>query len=153
VAFRERSVSAYFGQLLGESFSVGAHYRVSEAELNGQFPDIPAGTPGLAGLEQDERGVLQTLSLTANFHHSSGVFAQWESAWFHQENSGYTPARPGDDFWQHNITLGYRLPRRVAELRCSLLNVFDQDYRLSPVNLHATLPRARTFTLSLRLNF
>ncbi len=153
VAFRERSVSAYFGQLLGESFSVGAHYRVSEAELNGQFPDIPAGTPGLAGLEQDERGVLQTFSLTANFHHSSGVFAQWESAWFHQENSGYTPARPGDDFWQHNVTLGYRLPRRVAELRCSLLNVFDQDYRLSPLNLHATLPRGRTLTLSLRLNF
>jgi hypothetical protein len=107
----------------------------------------------LAGLEQEERAVLHTVSLTANFHYSSGVFGQWETAWFHQENSGYAPSLPGDDLWQHNLTVGYRLPRRRAEIRCSLLNVFDQDYRLNPLNLHASLPRSRTLSMSLRVNF
>jgi len=33
------------------------------------------------------------------------------------------------------------------------LNLFDGDYRLNPLNLHAELPRARTFVASLRLSF
>ena len=151
--FRERNLSAYAAQLLGDHFSVGARYRLSEATLHTRFPDVPDAAAGLGQVENDERATLHQLSLTANFHHRCGAFAQWESAWRHQNNSGYTPALAGDDFWQHNLMVGYRFPRRQAEIRLGVLNLFDTDYRLNPLNPHAELPRGRTFTASLRLNF
>ncbi len=151
--FRERDLSAYAGRLLGDWFSVSARYRLSEAKLTGRFPDIPAGTPNLDLLEQNDKAVLHQVALAANFNHPSGVFAQWESDWYHQSNSGYTPALAGDDFWQHNVAIGYRFPRRHAELRVGVLNLLDTDYRLNPLNLHAELPRGRTIVASLRLNF
>ncbi len=147
--YRERNLSAYVGQLLGKNFSLGARYRISRAELSERFPDIPDTAIGLGQLEGDERATLQQLALTLNFHHRSGVFAQWESGWYHQSNSDYAD----EDFWQHDLMVGYRLPRRHAEVRLGLLNLFDTDYRLNPLNLHAALPRARTFAVSLRLNF
>ncbi|MBI3848733.1 MAG: FecR domain-containing protein [Verrucomicrobia bacterium] len=151
--FRERSLSAYAGQLLGDNFSVGARYRLSEATLMGRFPQVPDGAANLDLLEQNNRATLHQLSLTANFHHRSGVFAQWESAWYLQSNSGYTPSLAGENLWQHNLMAGYRFPRRHAEIRLGLLNLFDTDYRLNPLNLHSELPRSRTFTASVRLNF
>ena len=151
--FRERSLSAYAAQLIGDSFSVSARYRLSEASLKTAFPEIPAGVAGLGTLVQDEKALLHQLSLTANFHHASGVFAQWESVWLRQENSGYGSGLPDDELWQHNVTVGYRLPRRHAEVRLGVLNLLDSDYRLNPLNLLGKLPRERTFTASLRLNF
>ena len=151
--FRERSLAAYAGQLLGQSFSVGARYRVSEARLQQGFPGIPADALGLAELQAERQAILQQLSLTANFHHRSGVFAQWESAWYHQNNAGDPTVAASEAFWQHNLAVGYRFPRRYAEIRLGLWNIFDTDYRLNPLNIHAELWRGRTFTASLRLGF
>jgi len=151
--FHEEDLSAYVGQLLGNWFAVSAHYRLSEAHLVGQFPDIPNTAAGLAQLEQDNRATLNQVLLAANFNHPSGVFAQWESVWYQQSSSGYNPALPGDDFWQHNIFVGYRFPRRYAEIRLGVLNLANTDYRLNPLNLYPELPRSRTFTASLQLNF
>jgi len=151
--FRERSLSAYAGQLLGDNFSLGARYRLSEAKLMERFPDIAATATNLNLLEASDRATLHQLSLTANFHHRSGVFAQWESAWYHQSNAGYTLGLAAEDFWQHNLLVGYRFPRRQAEIQLGCLNLFGTDYRLNPLNLHADRPRSRLFTASLRLNF
>jgi len=147
--FQERNLAMYAGQLLGNNFSVGGRYLISQADLNQGFPDIPPTSNGLSQLEGDQQATLQQLALTLNFQHRSGVFAQWASGWYHQNNSAY----PDEDFWQHNMMVGYRLPRRYAEVRLSLLNIFATDYRLNPLNLHAELPRGRMLTMSLRLNF
>ena len=151
--FRERNLSAYAGQLLDNNFSLGTRYRLSEAKLTERFPEIPDAAANLNLLEADERATLHQLSLTANFHHRCGAFAQWESAWYHQNNSGYTPSLAAEDFWQHNLTVGYRFPRRQAEFRIGVLNLFDTDYRLNPLNPNTNLPRTSTFVMSLRLNF
>jgi len=151
--FRERNLSAYIGQLLGDNFSVAARYRLSEAKLSQRFPDVPDTATDLDQLESDQRAVLHQLSLTANFHHRCGVFGQWESVWYHQQNSGYTTPLASEDMWQHNLSVGYRFPRRHAEVRVWLLNIFDQDYRLNPLNLHGELPRDRTIAVSVRLSF
>jgi tetratricopeptide (TPR) repeat protein len=148
--FRERDLSAYAAQLLGNCFSLSARYRLSDATLDERFPEIPPTAPG-ASLHN--HATLHQVSLAANFNHPCGLFAQWESDWYLQCNSGYQPPLADADFWQHNIFVGYRLPRRYAELRLGLLNILNQDYRLNPLNLYAELPRQRTFTVSLRLNF
>jgi hypothetical protein len=51
------------------------------------------------------------------------------------------------------VFVGYRFPRRYAEVRLGILNLTDSDYRLNPLSLHSALPRERTFIASLRLNF
>lgn len=147
--FRERNVSFYVGQLLGENFSLGARYRWSNARLTEGFPDIPSSAPGLDQLQGTEEATLQQLALAANFYHRSGWFAQWTSTWYHQNNSDL----PDEEFWQHNMAVGYRFARRRAEVRLDLLNIFDTDYRLNPLNLHADLARTRMLVTSLRMNF
>ena len=152
--FRERNLTVYAGQLIGENLSLGGRYRVSQTKLDEWYPQIPNSTPGSDQLEGTQRATLQTLALTANFNHRSGLFAQWESIWYHQDNSGYSnPSLPTSDFWQQNIGAGYRFAQRRAELRLGILNLFDQNYNLNPLNLHANMARGRTFTTSLRLNF
>lgn len=151
--FRERDLSAYVGQLLGDAFAVSAHYKLTEGTLHTTFPEIPNTAAGLSQIEQDNRAVLHQVSLRVNLNHPSGFFAQWESNWYHQSNSGYTPDQPGEDFWQHNFLAGYRFPRRYAELTLGVLNITDRDYHLNPLNPYSELARGRTFIASLRLNF
>ncbi len=150
--FRERNLSAYVNQLVARDWSMGARYRLSEAKLTTGLPEL-AGIPGVASLEQDTRAVLHHGQLFLLFNHPCGFFAEWSSDWYHQDNHGYTPGLPGDDFWQHNVFAGYVFSHRRAEVRLGLLNVTDQDYRLNPLNLQSELARRRTLTASLRLNF
>ena len=152
--YEERSLTAYVSQLLGEEWATGARYHLSKASLEGRFLSIPAGAAGLASLNQDEQAVLGELKLFLIWNHPSGFFAEWDSDWYRQSNRGYTPDRPGDSFWHHNLHLGYRLPHRRAEIRVGLLNLADQDYRMNPLNWMATDPAPRrTIYTSLRINF
>jgi tetratricopeptide (TPR) repeat protein len=151
--FREQYVSAYAAQLMGDYFSTSARYRWNDARLTEKFPQIPNSASGLSQLEQNNTAVLNQVSLQLNFNHPCGVFAQWDSSWYQQDNSGYTPSLAGADFWQHNVMIGYRFAHRHAEIRAAILNLTDTDYRLNPLNLYGDLPRGRTFAFSLRLNF
>lgn len=153
VEFREQNLSAYAVQLLGDGFAAGARYRLSDAELQTRLPHIDNSAIDLAAQEQDEHSRLHQVTLSLSYQHPRGFFSQWESAWYHQENDGYNQARPGDDFWQHNLWAGWRVPRRRAELRVGVLNLTDTDYRLNPLNAYVALPRGRTAVVSLRLNF
>jgi outer membrane receptor protein involved in Fe transport len=60
---------------------------------------------------------------------------------------------PGDDFFQHNLYVGYRLKRQRAEISLGVLNLADTDYRLNPLNAYAELPRERVFLVRLKINF
>jgi tetratricopeptide (TPR) repeat protein len=153
--FQEKSLNLTLNQLLGNEWSLGARYRISRAELDDRFPDIPVGAT-LNGGFQRERSVaatLQQLHLAAHYNHSCGFFARAGAVWSRQDNSGYTPARPGDDFWQFNLEAGYRFAQRRAELRLGLLNLTDRDYHLNPLNLTPELPRERTLAVSVLINF
>jgi outer membrane receptor protein involved in Fe transport len=153
--YRERSLVFSMYQLLADEWSAGLRYRVSQAELERRFPDIPseANFVGDFRPRQNLESLLHQLNLFTIYTHPSGFFAQLNALWMAQSNRGYSPDRPGDDFWQFNLFAGYRFPRRRAELRVGLLNLTDQDYRINPLNLTAYLPRDRTLTLSLKFNF
>ena len=96
---------------------------------------------------------MQQLTLSVDFNHRSGFFAQWRSHWTAQENRGDLSALAGADFWQHDLVAGYRFLQRRAEVRVGVLNLTDQDYRLHPLNLHAESPRQRTFVAAMKFNF
>ena len=151
--FEERSVSAYITQLIGSYWATGVRYRMSEANLEGDFLSLTRTAPGVSALNQDETATLQRANLFARFNHSTGFFAQWDTLWFHQHGSGFGVDLVVADFWQHDVSVGYRFPRHHAEIWLGILNLTGQDYRLEALNLLNELPRRRTFTAAVRLNF
>jgi hypothetical protein len=87
------------------------------------------------------------------FNHKSGFFAEAEAEWYHQTNSGYSPALPGDDFFMENVFVGYRLQRQRAAFSLGVLNVAGIDYHLNPLNPYFELPRERVIVGRFTLNF
>jgi murein DD-endopeptidase MepM/ murein hydrolase activator NlpD len=151
IDFQERSLAVVLNQLIGKYWSMGAAYRLTDAELEEDFVSLPATFRAFH--DRDVRATLHQVNLFANFNHRSGFFAQANSLWSQQDNRGYSPDIPGDDFWQHNAFIGYRFFHRRAEARFGVLNITDQNYRLNPLTLYAELPRSRTLSVSMRFNF
>src|SRR5665213_762401 len=140
----------------GKEWTLGAQYRLSQAVLNDDFVDLRDSLIG--GYvhfqpRQQTQGVLQQVDLTAIYNHPSGFFAEGEALWFGQRNEGYTPAEPGDNFWQFNLFAGYRALHRKMEASIGLLNIAGQNYNLNPLNIYNELPRARTIAVRLQFNF
>jgi tetratricopeptide (TPR) repeat protein/outer membrane receptor protein involved in Fe transport len=159
--YQEKSLLVTVNQLLGREWSLGVRYLLSQAVLNDNFPDVPGNLPPLPSPSNNQtinpkqrtEGVLQQLNLSAIYNHPCGFFAKGEALWDSQFNEGYTPGEPGADFWQFNAFLGYRFPRRKAEIMLGLLNITGQNYNLNPLNLYNELPRSRTLVLRLQMNF
>jgi Tfp pilus assembly protein PilF len=152
--YQEKSLQLTVNQLLGREWSLGAKYRLSQAVLNENFVDVPDGLPfSTLQPRQHLEGNLQHLDLTALYNHPSGFFAEGEALWYAQDNNGYNPGEPGDEFWQFNTFAGYRSPRRRIETTIGLLNITSQNYNLNPLNLYNELPRSRTMVVRLRLTF
>jgi tetratricopeptide (TPR) repeat protein len=147
--FEERSLLLTINQLLGDEWSLGARYRLSEADLAARLVDLTAVYPD--GLRQN-RAVLHQLLLHAHFNHRCGFFAQAQAAWSAQSNHDYVPDLPGDDFWQFHLYAGYRFAQRRAEVRVGLLNLTDQDYRLNPLTLYSELPRERMLAVAFKVS-
>jgi outer membrane receptor protein involved in Fe transport len=153
--FREKSLTFSVHQLLGDGFAVGTIYRVSDTELHEDFTQVPSSAfvgPGFSP-HTHIRATLHELETHIVYNHSSGLFAEFQALWNLQDNRGYTPALPGDDFWQFNFFGGYRFPGRRAAITFGLLNLTGQDYRLNPLSLYTELARKRTFAAQLEFNF
>lgn len=157
--YRERSVSLTINQLLGDGFSLGSRYRLSQAQFDSTFTEFGPFTdfrtignipknPNLA-----IESVLHQLNLFVVFNHRSGFFAEVDGNWYRQSNKGYPTDPAGDDFWQFNAYAGWRLAQRRVELSVAVLNLGDQDYRLAPLNIIRELPRERTFVARAKFSF
>ncbi|MBX3745398.1 MAG: tetratricopeptide repeat protein [Verrucomicrobiae bacterium] len=144
--YDEDSVTVTVHQLLGRDVSVGAGYRMSEATLVDALPAFP-------GSGREVESLLHQVRIEGRYTHPTGFFALAEGVWTQQSNRGYSPDRPGDDFWHVNLHAGWRFDRRNVEIRAGVLNLTDQDYRLNPLNSYREPYRDRTFTTSLRFDF
>ncbi len=156
--YHEQSLILTADQLLGKQWAVGVVYRLSRAKYNQNYPGInnplydPTTDPGFQPYK-DETSMLNTLNLHANWNHPCGLFSILSANWYHQDNFGFSSPEPGDDFWQFDIYAGYRLFHRRMEFTVGLLNIFDQNYKLEPLNLYNETARNRTFLARLRISF
>ena len=151
--FRERSVTVALNQLAGRNLSFGARYKLGEAKLGQQAIDIGPTITGINAINENNKTTLQQLDLSANFNHPCGLFSRFDALWSRQDNQGYSPDEPGDDFWQFNAYAGWRFHHRQAELQLGLLNITDANYRLNPLNLYYELPRERTLSVMFKFYF
>lgn len=155
--YREESLTATVNQLIGDSFAIGARYRVSDVSLHQSTRGVVRG----GNLETRRSSILHELALNAVYNHPSGFFARGEALWFNQENDGFAvnPARPnndprpGDSFWQFNASAGWRFRRNTCELSAGVLNITGTDYQLEPLTSYNELPRDRTFFVRCKLTF
>jgi tetratricopeptide (TPR) repeat protein len=148
--FDERSLALSIHQLVGSEWAFGTRYRLSRAELESEFTELP--TALIPEARGEDQATLHQLNLFAIWQNAAGFFARGEGIWYAQNNENSTGALPDDAFWHCNAVAGYRFPRRRAEIAVGLLNITDQDYRLNPLNSAIELPRGRTFMVSMRFN-
>lgn len=144
--FRERTLAVTANQLVGEYLAFGANYRLSEAKLDSTLVNVEDGSA-------HQRSLLHRLILSARFNHPGGFFARWDSTWNQQSNTEDASGLDGDEFWQHDLWVGWRFWQRRAELAAGVLNLMDQDYRLHPLNFYPETYRERTFAVSGRFHF
>jgi tetratricopeptide (TPR) repeat protein len=154
--YQEKSLQFTANQLLGKEWSFGLIYRLSQAVLNDNYPSVPHSLPvPFTNFQPRQRtqGILNSLDLTAIYNHPCGFFVEGEALWYAQNNDGYSPAEPGDEFLQYNAFVGYRSPGRNVEISFGLLNITDQGYNLNPLNVYNELPISRTLAARLQFNF
>lgn len=151
--YEERVLFLSANQLLGREWSIGINERISQVEFTGRFPEVPINAFNVNSINQNQTALLSQMSLSVNYNHPSGFFMQYQSLWTTQNNEEDISELVGDNFWQHNIFLGYRFLRRHAEARVGILNLTDQDYNLYPLNFYSELPRTRSFVASFKFYF
>ena len=149
--YSEDAASITLNQLLSEAWAFGAQYSFVRSELDVTHPQL---TPLVRSRLDSVNGAeLHNLNLSLLFNHPSGFFAQAESHWYWQQNSGAAASLPGDSFQQLNLFCGYRFPRQRGDITVGVLNATDEDYRLNPVTAYAELPRKAVFYARLRFRF
>jgi Tfp pilus assembly protein PilF len=153
VHFRERGLDFSAHQLISDEWSLGVRYRLGYARLKRSFPEYPGLGVDSVDDNTDWQGWLHTLSLGGLYRHHSGFFTRAEGVLFAQDRERDGSSAPGDNFWEVNLIAGYRFPKQRAEIAVGVLNVFDTDYRLDPINPYAEQPRSRTFYARLLINF
>ena len=157
LAYDETTLGVYLNQLVGEDWSMGLSYRVSEANqqtrYQAPFGTTPGATPATLNPNSDLTSTLHQVAGYGQYTHSCGAFIRFSARWVQQSNRGYAADLPGDDFWQQDVIVGYRFLQRRAEIRVGVLNLSGTDYQLSPLNLREEFPRERTYYASLRLQF
>jgi len=149
LSYDEESVSASINQLLPDGFVAGAIYRLTHSELKTTYPQLSAALLS----PQDQSALLHQCDFYVLCNHPSGLFARFDARGYWQENHGYTPAEPGDNFGQLDLTGGWRFWQRRAEVLVGILNLTGQDYRLNPLNVYAELPRSRVFVARVSFEF
>ena len=147
--YDEISLSASINQLLPDGFVAGLSYSLTHSELKTMYPQIPVSVSA----PQDQSAYLHRIGAYLLFNHPSGLFAEFDAHGYLQENLGYTPAEPGEDFVQLDIEGGWRFYHRRGELLVGVLNLGGQNYHLNPLNVYSELPRSRVFIAQFSFEF
>lgn len=151
--YREENLEAAVNQLVGRDLALGVDYHVSFSRLQGSFPAIPNDAINARATFLDESPVLHQLRFHAAYNHVSGAFAQFQSRWSVQSNHGLNHQYPVTDFWEHDLFIGYRVPRRGIEVCAGVYNLTDTRYRLNPINYYNDLPQGRLFAATVTVTF
>ena len=79
--FEEKSLLVTANQLIRDAWYLSARYRVSEANLQRRFPEVPATAiwQMTEPRNADWSGLLQQLTCAVGFQHRCGFFAQFQS--------------------------------------------------------------------------
>ncbi len=141
--YRERTASISLNQLVGDKIVLGTSYKITRSDLHDVLTGIPVSV--FATANQMEQSTLQEAEGYVQLNHPSGFFTRAEAHRYGQSNSGWTPAEPGDHFFQYNLFAGRYFSHRRAELELGVLNLTDEGYHLNSLTAYQGLPLSRVF--------
>ncbi len=136
----EKTVRAYAYWTVTPRFAAGLEYFYEANVLGGDRTD----------------DVTHRLPLSLSYFHPSGWFGRLTTSYVDQ--SGYwlgkSEARGDERFWNCDVQLGYRLPRRLGHVALQVNNLFDEnmDYRETDYSRPLFVPE-RTVALRAALYF
>ncbi|MCB0336850.1 MAG: TonB-dependent receptor, partial [Bdellovibrionales bacterium] len=108
-------LKAWWYQILSEDFVITSDYYYYQNKYTD--PDVA----------QDITSHRTSLSL--RYFMPGGLFAYQRSTWRQQDRVGSFFFDDGtEDFWVHDIGLGYRLPDRQGSIRLEIQNILDNDF-------------------------
>jgi hypothetical protein len=119
-----------------------------------QVRELPSGGAGFP-----LASTTQYAPVTLTYHHPGGLFATLRATAVDQEilfRGNDTPSKT--DFWIADVSVGWRLPRRLGSVSIDVLNLLDKDFQYQDTVFLGT-PRATLFQpkrlalLRARLNF
>ncbi|MDX1951327.1 MAG: hypothetical protein SFY81_04035 [Verrucomicrobiota bacterium] len=145
--FEEKAINLYLNQLVGPYVALGLHYRASRGNLDSEIPELAPFFPTVQRLE----ATFHRYGASVHFNHTSGIFFSSDATGYRQSGEQDLTIQD-EEFWQFNAYVGYRFPRRQAEVVIGFINLTDEDYRLHPLSTYQTLPRGRAVRASFRLN-
>jgi hypothetical protein len=157
VSYQEESLQFTINQLLGRDWALVGQYRLSHGKLNEKYPAvtdtvyIPPSGP--VDPHQMLQATLNQVNLYAIYNLPCGFFSEGDARWYGQNNSGYSPAEPGDSLWQFDAFAGYRFWHRAAQVTVGVLNIGNQNYTLNPLNAYSEMARERTLVVRFQFNF
>jgi outer membrane receptor for ferric coprogen and ferric-rhodotorulic acid len=157
VSYEEESLQFTVNQLLGRDWALGAQYRLSHAKLNENYPEVTdtvyINPDGPIAPHQSLDATLNQVNLYAIYNLPCGFFSEADARWCGQNNSGYSPAEPGDSLGQFDVFAGYRFWQRAAQVTVGVLNIGNQNYTLNPLNAYGEMARERTLVVRFQFNF
>lgn len=142
LAFEEWGMRATLSRLFGSHASASAGYEYLGSDLGRRLPGWAYETPSSAELHV-VRG-------RAAWNVPGGLFARAEAAWYSQSSDPGPEGR--ENHTQVNLELGWRCPRQKGAVSMGVLNLLDDDHRLSPLSGLGELPRTRTWFVRLSLD-
>jgi outer membrane receptor protein involved in Fe transport len=146
--YEERGGSVHVNQLVGDEWALGARYGFTRGELDRSFPQL-AGVPGFTSAESSD---LHQAEAYLIWNHASGWFSRLNARYFSQDNSGYSPARPGDSWTQLDVSVGKRFFDHRGSLEVGILNLTGENYRFNPLLTLPDFPRERVFFVEMRMD-
>jgi len=110
---REEILKSYLYFILGKRASATLNHVHSE----------------LKSLELSEKNEKDQLTFGVNYFHPSRLFGFSRAVWTHQKFKNVLDFEDGtEDFWNVDLGVGYRLPKRHGAIKLVFSNILNQDF-------------------------
>jgi len=148
--WRERGGSAYLYWAADPTLALSARYVYERFE---RPPDFP-------GQELFTEVTTRQVPLQIDYHHPLGFLVRASATYVRQSgmffsSSGNPDPEPGSSqFWVADLSVGYRLPRRLGLVTLEVKNLFDKRFQFQETDLFTpTFARDRLFLARATLSF
>ncbi len=107
------------------------------ARVEYQFERVDGGDPNIFFLPKT---TTHRVPLGLNFYHPCGFFAKLKATYIDQkgtflDTSSFSFEPGGDQFWLADVSIGYRLPKRLGIFTIEAKNLFDKAFRFQDTEL------------------
>lgn len=151
IDYAEQYGRANVSQMLAEEWFANGMYQFAHADLDREYRAIAPG-----GFSRSAQADLHRVGGSLLYQRRDGWFGRFALTYLRQEfahqqlNGAFTTGSESVAFG--DLFVGWRFPRLRGDLTVGVLNLFNSDYRLSPLTAHEEFVRRRSFYLRFRLN-